>query len=467
MRLSRKSVALLFLIGLPLHTFLMMVLYGTLRIPSNVIGILSTWKESLIAFVTLLIVYSSISKSPIRFVRLTTTDCLILLFSLWLGIRLIWSYAVGSNLPLNATVYGLRFYLLPVALYAIGRLAPLKNHRLQQVFWGLVIVGALTGGLAIIEWLLPNNIFIGFIQSLGYQSYFSDYVNKGALHGPGQTAESMWLSLGGDSFVRRAGSIYMISKPFAFTYLLIIPITLAFLWARPMAKSPKRVRMFLLLSWLGLTLSFTRAAIVVCVLVSICMALHFKKSKLAFSVSTFILIVGLFGLALPSVQSYIGRILQAEDSSTRQHLDGWINGLTSSADQFMIGFGIGTANQELARFDLGDSVTLASSVSESLYVQTFQELGVVGLLLYLAILLSILDRSNKMVKAKEYEQRFLGISLFWITIACTLISVAAILSQGSFLVTYAFWFLCGQANIKAAAQPSFTRDRVPQYAYRN
>ena len=137
MKLSKRTVVALFLIGLPLHTFLMMVLFGALRIPSNIIGILSTWKEGLVGCITLLIAVSQIWRKRPRFIRLTVTDCFVILFALWVGARLIWSYVVGSNLPLNATLYGLRFYLLPIALYAMGRLVPLNNHNLRQMLWGI------------------------------------------------------------------------------------------------------------------------------------------------------------------------------------------------------------------------------------------------------------------------------------------------------------------------------------------
>jgi hypothetical protein len=336
------------------------------------------------------------------------------------------------------------------------------------MFWGFTIAGALTGALAIVEWLLPNTVFINFISGLGYQDYFRDYVNQTSLYGEGLTSSSMWLSLGGDSFLRRAGSIYLVSKPYAFTYLLIIPTTLAFLWVKPNYQSSTWVRIALALSWIGLILSFTRAAIIVCLLVSIGMALYVGRSKTAFRISAILFATGLVVLTLSPVQNYINRILQAEDSSTQQHLDGWINGLSASPDKFFVGYGIGTANQETLRFDLSDNVNLAGSISESLYVQTFQELGAIGLLLYLAIIMAILARSRKLARSADLDQKFLGISLVWVNIACMLISVAAILSQGSFLVTYFFWFLCGQANSKALSSFSYSPNKQgPVYAHNN
>ena len=148
------------------------------------------------------------------------------------------------------------------------------------------------------------------------------------------------MALTQDFFVRRAGSIYMVSKPFAFTYLLIIPITLTFLWSRTISGPKRWVRTCLVLSCIGLTLSLTRAVIAVCLICGVGMALHFRKSKLVLGVVLALVISGLCAMAVPAVQSYVSRILQAEDSSTRQHLDGWVNGFTTSPERFMIGYGV-------------------------------------------------------------------------------------------------------------------------------
>lgn len=435
----------IFLIGLPTHTFLMMILFGKLGIPEYVVTFLSAWKELLVIIIIIFAVVQFIIQilKDRQFVIpvLSVTDKFIALFIIWIIIRCIISLYTTSSISLSIYIYGLRFYLIPVGLYTIGRIGLLRQTNVRRMEWVLVIIGGITGFLAIIEMILPDSIFIDLLRNIGYFTYYNDLIKQQAMYGPEGTSASMWILIG-NRFVRRAGSIYLVSKPFAFSYLLIIPIALILLWTETQERFRRWLSLLLLFCWIGLLLSVTRAAIIVCLIVAFGLMIYYKRWITLITSISILLLITLVLLSSYSVRDYISRTLQAKDSSTLQHLQGWIGGLGSSRDHLFIGSGIGTANQELARLKpINNQPT--QSISESIYVQTFQELGLIGLICYVGILLSLMIRTFKQVRQLSSYQVHTELIIAWTTLAIILISIFAIPWQGAFVITYFYWLLAG------------------------
>lgn len=440
--LRPAPVIWVFMVGLPLHTFAQMVLYGGLGVPGGVIEVLSVWKE-LLALGAAGVFAARIWTRPLLQGRLylTRTDKWIAVFSVWVVLRLVLSRVLDTGVPLGIEVYGLRFYLLPVVLYVLGRTIQLRSRLLTRMLLALAVLGGLSGLIAVIERLLPDSTFLALLRQLGYQEYFLEYVRADGFYGPDQTAASMWIPVGG-RFVRRAGSIYMVSKPFAFTYLLILPIVTALLLAARSARARLLLWLCMGLCWAGLLVSLTRAVIVVGFALTVLMYFMTRRWSTAVLVAYAALLVGVCALFVPSIQEYIGRTISGTDASASQHLRGWLTGLASSGDSLLAGSGVGTANQELHRFRGQLSFTLPP-ISESIYVQTLQELGLAGLALYLGGQFSIIRSANRIRKRPERDLAALGFSMQWATIGILLAGFVALPWQGSFVLTYFFWLLAG------------------------
>jgi O-Antigen ligase len=433
------------IIGLPLHTLMMMFLYGTLRVPAGIITALATWKEALALCLAGVFMLRSLPTLARGRLRITLADILALAFGAWVMGRLLWSHLDGTAVPLQAQVYGLRFYIIPLALYVIGRLAPLSERGREQIYWMLVILGGVTSLFAIIENMLPDSLWFMSLRVIGYYAYFNEYATGAAMWGPGGTSASMWAYVGG-RFIRRSGSLYMVSKPFAFTYLLIIPIILTLLWTDRGAKKKLWLWLCLLLSAIGILLTGTRATIGVVPLIFVAMAFLLRRWNLWFfsMIGGFMLLMVL--LSQPVVQGYIDSMLSGEDSSTRQHLTGWVDGLTQQGAPWLAGFGVGTANQENLRFALDPGVYRLGVVSESIYVQILQELGIVGGVLYLGLMLALVRRANRFVRTRNLHHVQTGLIVRWMTIAILLVSFVAIPWQNALITTYFFWLLAGQLS---------------------
>ncbi|NNJ11446.1 hypothetical protein EKD04_014000 [Chloroflexales bacterium ZM16-3] len=443
--LNQSQLIWLFIIGLPLHSFISMVLYGMLHIPGGVITALSVWKELVALIAAVVFIIRAVPAIIHRPIRITLVDSFVLLFAVWVFGRLCWSNVDGSAVPLQAQIYGMRFYIIPLSLYAVGRLAVLDVNAHEKLYWMLAILGGVTGALAVIERIIPDEIFISILQALGYHSYYTDYVHATAMWGQGNTSASMWSYIGG-WFIRRASSIYLVSKPFAFSYLVILPAILSLLWTKRQRVATRWLWLCAVLSMLGLLLSITRASIVIGVFVFFVMAVLLKQWR----TMVFIVFSGIISLtvllSLPAIQSYIGTIVTASDTSTRQHLDGWIGGLTNPNTPWLTGFGVGTANQENLRFDLEPTGYQLGVVSESIYVQVLQELGVIGSLLYIGLQIALIVQANRLIASGDLYLFRAGLVVRWMVIGVLLTSFVAIPWQNALVLTYFFWLLAGQLS---------------------
>jgi hypothetical protein len=441
--LRLQQLLFILIAGLPLHTFVMMVLYGRLGLPAGIISALSVWKELLVLVASLVFIIRALPSVLRQKLRFTLIDIFALLLTIWISGHILWDNLLGTAVPPLAQAYGLRFYAIPLVLYAIGRLAPLKTLQRERCYWLLALLGGVTGGLAIIEMVMPDILFIELLRMLGYHAYFTDYVTGGAMWGPGGTAASMWVYIGG-RFVRRAGSIYMLSKPYAFTYLLILPVMLALLWTEPRRDLRRWLWLSVIVSLIGIVLTGTRALLLVGPLIFVAMAFLLRRWW-AWFIACSIGLLGAIGLLLlPVVQDYVIRMFTGQDSSTNLHLSGWIKGLTNGNIPWLSGIGIGTANQENLRLNLDPARYQLGVISESIYVQAIQEIGVIGLGIYLLLMLAIIQRANCLINTGERHAFRTGQIMRWSTIAILVVSVVALPWQGTPITTYFFWILAGQ-----------------------
>lgn len=449
-----------FLLLLPLHTFAMMVLFGALGMPSRVITVLSAWKEVL-AFGTAGVVvtigvvhlFRESGRRAVARIRagLTSIDWLVILFSIWVIARTLYGFAFGSVIPLSAQVYGLRFYLVPIALYIIGRLIQMNAIHLRRALWGLAIVGGVTGAIAVVERSLSNDVFVSLIQTLGYQHYFLDLVHT-ELTSPHHTAASMWLATAGNT-VRRAGSVYMISKPFALTYLVIIPAGLGLLATESEGRAKRWLQVLLALCWAGLLCSLTRMPIVACVLVLVGMLWQYKRRELLYGlVVGLVLAVASIGIGTytsglaNSATKDIATSVSGQDASTTEHTSVWTSAIHATLYHPVAGWGVGTANEDSQRV-IRTNTTPVTLGAENIFLQVLEELGVVGLALNAAIFIALLVQAWHMHRRGSGIGALLGSVVGWSTVSVLVVGITTPLWGGAFVLTYFYWWLAGQAQI--------------------
>jgi hypothetical protein len=447
-------------IGLPLHTFVMMVLVGPIGLLGRVVTVLSAWKE-LLALGTATILLSLIAlrafqdgaggwRMALARARAAVTwlDGMVALFALWVLVRAAWSLKFGSPIPVSAQLYGLRFYLVPLALYVIGRIVLLTPEQFRRLLWALTIMGGVTGAIAVIERALPNDLFIRLIGALGYQRYFIGYLHA-FINGPQQTAASMWLATGANT-VRRAGSLYMVSKPFALTYLVIVPAALLLLMRETRLERRRWLQVCLVLSWADLICSLTRLPIIACALILVGMLVQFRRKQplygLLLGAVLAVVSVGV-GTYTSSLTRSSGRDLSAAlsgtDASTTEHASVWTAALHAATYYPVTGWGVGTANEDTTRIvrTTKEPITLGA---EDVFLQVLEELGLIGLLLTLGMFGGFLWRSWHLSRGADLVSSDVGTVMLWSTLGVLVVGITTPLWSGAFVLTYFYWWLAGQ-----------------------
>jgi len=410
LRYMSESLALFLIALLPFHAFFVTVgtrlLLGQGHAP---LPILATWKEVVLGVVIALSVIEIVRKLS-TFNFQFSTDILD-----WLVLGLV---GLGLMIPSSNFVFGFKYTLFPLCLFLILRRVSWSEEFVQRVWKVILVVGGVIAGYGIFTFFLP----LEFFTWLGYSDLHSLYLPDGPL--------AAFQQIGGTS-IRRIQST--MSGPNQFGVWLLIPWSIAV--QRVMNFVVRRAHhdtfpyMLLTLVSIALFLTFSRAAWIGAIgilVVAVWRYLSWKRRTILFFVSCTLLV--LFGLIAQDV------LLRA--ASTRGHLEKPLAAIqTIIAHPFGLGLGAaGPASnrvsdacvylesgadaswakdrQNLCVFS-GDTqvqptnrLCNCSFLPEDWYLQIGVELGVIGFILFLTLVILIILRTQEQVRLM-----FLGISI--------------------------------------------------------
>jgi len=220
-----QTLLFFFIVLLPFQYFIMMVLFGVGHVPSRWITIISAWKEVFILLVFISLFVQLLLERKIHF-RWSYVDTAMAVLAVYALIHFFLPdsfFGVKSNI--NLRLYGFKSEFFFIFLYFAGRLCPFNQRQVRHIYFFLIGIGVITALLGIFEVsFLDERAFL----KLGYVDYTENHMGikyKGAYG----LAENFWADVGGLR-VRRAVSVYMSSQPFAQSYLLIIPFSIALLF---------------------------------------------------------------------------------------------------------------------------------------------------------------------------------------------------------------------------------------------
>lgn len=467
------------LAGLTMHTLLLTLLVGAMHPSPSLVTALSAWKEAL-ALVASGALLATAATGGLRRSAWTGSDVIITAFLIVVGVGTAISLTAMQLLPRGAVLLGVRFYLVPLAVYCIGRLLPLRMQDVRVVLTAVVVLAGITAVGAFGERLIPDAAFVQLVNSIGYKTYFGDYVHQ-QLTGPGPTAASMWVDAG-RGIGRRAGSLYLVSKPFGLALLFAAPIALGLL-----AKASGRIRLALwlltALIGLGLALSYTRAVVAAACLVGIAVALLTRRWQVLPALA-----IGLgLGLAMyatevryvnpaqglrPSVMATdsgsLGGLsnpaisLPVATSSDSEHAEAWQLALKAGLKKPILGWGPGTGNEDSQRFVSPGGQLPVTLGAESLFLQIFEELGVIGLGLYLAVLgsVAIVAWRTMATPGSTEEGRLIPVAAIALTVGVLAAGVSTPVWSGAFVMTYGYWWLAGVSSRQSAQANATPRQAV-------
>jgi len=429
--------------GLAFHSLVIAILFGPLHLPEGLVRQIAAWKEiAVVLLVFTVFVRAVLGRGPK--VALTWTDFWIsALFTMALAYLVVGTLLLGTHLPINIQLLGLRQAVFFMLLYFVGRATPdLVDDSTMKNIFVLVIV---TCALGILErFLVPP---IGLV-ALGVAAYFNDFLGASAMTVGNDFGlpTNYWAVLGGHQ-IRRAGSVYLSGQGFAVPFILFFPMVTAWVFWRP-RRSVLQVLAYTLIC-VALLLTITRMTIFVVMLQ--CLLLIVMRRKPEWAVAGLALATMLFLAAmvlLPGFPSYVLNTLSGQEASTGGHLSDWSNGALAFIQQPW-GFGLGTADATAAR------TGLAHITGDNLYLTYAIQMGLVGVTLLVLALGSIIGHAlNLFQRAENETQERIGAAIWLATIGLMINGMTAVVFSSITFGWLFFWLAGAVVTVSQKVSPA-------------
>ncbi len=420
--LARERLTLLLIALLPFHAFLVTVgtkwIEGPHHAPS---GMLVLWKEVLLGLILFMSFIEFLKRWKISgyrkdFLHGDAIDVIIL-------VLLVLALAVtGYRLQVSSFLYGFKYDFIPLVAFLILRRVPWTQEFRDLALNIITIVGGIVATYGIISFFLSGSFFVW----LGYSDLHSLYVPGGPL-----AAFQHLENLG----IRRIQSV--MSGPNQLGLWLLLPFSVGcVMWVK---KPTFRWTLFVILVGFAIDLTFSRAAWIAACLIMIVLLVRYRYFKLLGGLIVLgILVIIATSMFVPSI------LLRA--TSNRDHF-----ARPLAAVQTMIahpfGLGLGSAgpatnrtsdscvylsggddaswaevHPQLCVFVDGeqiqprDRICSCPFLPENWYLQIGVELGWLGFLLYLALIVvtthySLLTTHSRKMFDLTLALSFLGISI--------------------------------------------------------
>ena len=378
-----------------------------------------------------------------RELRLAWFDWLALAYAAAVVVYAAIPWALGSQLPLMAVLASARIFLMPVELYAVGRLAVLAGARtdvIVDVFLGAAAVAAAITTLAYL--VLPASFwettydlptFIREVQGL-----------------PG--ARSLWdISLLGHYGVGETGGFARAVGPFTHPvgtgHFFVLPLLLAV--ARSMSsvsrlrpgRSALEVAIVLALA-LAVITPISRGSWGAAVIgVLLCGVLMHRLKPAVLGVAT----AALFIVLVPPFSLSVSSALSMEDSSVVGHAEAVEEGVDTVAEN-PLGLGVGQADHLGSAFG-GDAAT---GVGENLYLSTLVTVGPIGLAALVGWMIGIGLALKAGIRATDWRRTAVLAAL--VGYAASAMTASALMR---FTTSAAFWLVVGLLVASAVSTASW------------
>jgi hypothetical protein len=341
--------------------------------------------------------------------------------------------SLGSMLPSKAAFFGFRDMFLFILLYFVGRATPEigSDNRFGR---RLYVVGVVTSVIAVLELVLisPDTLVL-----IGASSYFQDFLGVSAFTAGNEYGlpQSYWSRLGNRD-VRRAGSVYLSGQGFAVPFLLILPAATVWVFGRE-KKPGKLVLAGYALMWAGLLLTLTRMTIIACLVQLFAYLLWRRKPTWAITagaLGTAVLAAAV--VLLPNLLIFIWETLTWQSGSSNTHMTDWSHG-TTAFGLHPLGWGLGTTDAAAIR------TGRIPLTADNQYLRYAVELGIVGLVLHLAILVSFIAIGLAVVRRSQPgSRRSLAQILVLTTLGVAMNAMTGVVFN-SMMLSYLYFWLAG------------------------
>lgn len=403
----RPVLALLvFVVGLAVHNAVMAGLFE-LGVRGATLTAIQAWKELLLTVAAARIALDAVQLRRLPF-RPGPLDALALAFGAVVVVyALLPQGLLDGQAGGEARLLALRHDLVPVGAFFLGRALPLGAEDLRRLAWAIVGAAAAVAAIGLVEvyavpidWWRDSTVPDYFREQLGY-----DYRGTGGL------PENFVYNTGSeDHFLRRLVSVFL--SPLGTGFMLVVALLVAAAGG-PLARRRGLLAALAAVTAAGLLFTFSRSSLLA--LAGALCVLAFARRRLwpLGAAAATIAIAVAFAQAFPSIAprgdwtqadlvrqraqaaregGVEGGPLSTEEPSIESHLTSLREGLETVAEHPQ-GFGLGNAGTVAARTG---ATPLAG---ESNYTELGVEVGLLGMLLFVAWNLALLVRLLRRARA--------------------------------------------------------------------
>jgi O-antigen ligase len=340
-----------------------------------------------------------------------------------------------ANIPVGAELYGIRDGFFFMLLYYVGRSMP-ELADSETVMKHAYLVALIISVVGILEriFVTPDMLVL-----LGVASYVNDFLGLSAYtsNNAWGLPANYWTDMGG-VLVRRSGSVFLHSQGFALPFLFLMPAASA--WALNQKRGhPILVRFGYALIWAGLLTSITRMTTIICIIQVVLFYLIVRRPEWAFgSVAITVAAVAVTVLVVPGLMHFVWETLSWQTGSSTTHLKDWGEGALAFFEQPW-GHGLGTTDSAPLKF------LRLPLTGDNLYLTYGVQLGVVGLVAFVAMLVNIFVISwrSAWTAATETQRRFFAVVALT-TLGIILNGVTSMVFSSNVLA-YVFFLYAGAA----------------------
>jgi hypothetical protein len=432
--ISRIS-QLLFLWILPFHSLIIAVLFGYFGLSAGFARTIAAWKEAAIVGLLFWVMIRSLSGRGRHTAAVIAPDFAVAsLIILALVSMIVADPLFHAGIPVGAELYGFRDGIFFLLLYYVGRSMPelADSETLMKSAYFIALIVSVVGILERI-FVTPDMLVV-----LGVASYVNDFLGLSAYtsNNAWGLPANYWTDMGG-VLVRRSGSVFLHSQGFALPFLFLVPAASA--WALNQSRRhPQLVRFGYALIWGGLLTSITRVTTIICVVQVVVFYLMVRRPEWALGgVATTLAAVAVTVLVVPGLMHFVWETLSWQTGSSTTHLKDWSEGILAFVEQPW-GHGLGTTDAAPLRF------LRVPLTGDNLYLSYGVQLGLAGLLAFLAMLGSVFVISwrSAWIAATETQRRFFAVVALT-TLGIFLNGVTSMVFSSNVLA-YVF-FLCAGA----------------------
>lgn len=468
----RRPIAALhlFIVGLALHNLAAALLFGA-GVRGAPLDVILAWKEILLGVAAAQVVLTARRTGRLAF----TPGPVDLLAGGFAALALVYAVipqsALGGEAGAQGVLYGLRHALVPVVAYLLGRSLVLTSRELRRLGSTVLV----TAGMVAVAGLV--DVYIVSVETWrdsGAVGYFRDQLGFES-HGPGGLPDNFAFN-SEDGVFRRLGSTFV--SPLGTAFMLVV----ALLFSASPGWAWRRGRLLVplaLVLGVALLLTVSRSAVIALAAGLVVLAVARRRLWPA-GAAVGVVAVGVgFALLFPSLapkthffpedlayQEQRARelgglpegnaILSPDESSIRSHLTSLREGLETVA-RHPQGYGLGNAGATARRF--GEPVR----AGESNYTEIGVELGIAGLVLFVAwnlgLLLALVRRARE---AADEDVRWAAGGLA-ASLAAVLVLAVQTDAYGVPWLAYCLWWLGGALLVPATALAATrtSRSRAP------